>query len=365
MEFEILAKEGDARAGILKTPHGEIETPAFMPVATKGVVKTLIPDEVRSTGTEAIISNAFHLYMNPGIKLIERHGGLHRFMNWDGVIFTDSGGFQVIRQGFFIKVTDEGMKYHSEDGRIMVYTPEESAEIQMKLGSDIAMVLDECPPHDAPIKRVRKAVERTLRWAKEFREFHNDKRQGVFAIVQGTRYEGLRESCAEGLKKLDFDGYGIGGLSIGESRDEMLKAIERTVPLLPENRARYFMGLGSPTDLIEAISMGIDIFDSAFPTRNARHGTVLTMNGAYNIKRSEFRDDMRSLEEGCGCYTCKNYTKAYIRHLWKEKEMLAMRLISIHNLRFMQRLMEAVRKSIMEGNFAEFRKEFHKKFSRQ
>jgi queuine tRNA-ribosyltransferase len=360
--FELIAKDGKARAGILKTSHGEIETPMFMAVATKGAVKTLSPEEIKETGTGALISNAFHLYMRPGLELIEKHGGLHRFMNWDGILFTDSGGFQVIRQGFFIKVTDEGMKYHTENGEISVYTPEESALTQMTLGSDIAMVLDECPPHDASIKRVRKAVERTTKWAKEFREIHDKKEQGVFAIVQGTRYDGLREQCAHDLVKMDFDGYGIGGLSIGESREEMLKAIEKTTPLLPEEKPRYFMGLGSPVDLLDSIAMGIDVFDSALPTRNARHGTVLTMKGQYNIKRAEFKDDMRPLEEGCDCYTCRNFSRAYIRHLFKEKEMLALRLLSIHNLRFMQRLMKKARESIMEGRFEEFRKEFNRGF---
>ncbi len=356
LEFELIARDGDARAGILKTAHGEIETPMFMAVATKGAVKTLSPEEIRRTGTGAIISNAFHLYMRPGLELIEKHGGLHRFMNWNGILFTDSGGFQVIRQGFFIKVTDDGMKYHAENGEIKVYTPEESALTQMRLGSDIAMVLDECPPHDASMKRVRKAVDRTVRWAKEFKEVHDRKEQGVFAIVQGTRFEGLREECARSLVNMDFDGYGIGGLSIGESGDEMLRAIEKTAPLLPEEKPRYFMGLGSPADLIETIGMGIDVFDSALPTRNARHGTVLTMKGQYNIKKAEFKDDMRPLEEGCDCYTCRNFTRAYIRHLFKEKEMLALRLLSIHNLRFMQRLMKEARDAIIAGRFREFRK---------
>ena len=352
----MVAKDGDARAGILKTPHGEVKTPLFMGVATKGAVKTLGPEEVKKTGTGALISNAFHLYLRPGLELIERHGGLHGFMGWDGVLFTDSGGFQVIRQGFFIKVTDEGMKYHAENGEVRIYTPEESAITQMRLGSDVAMVLDECPPHDASIRRVRKAVERTVRWASEFRETRNRGDQGVFAIVQGTRFEGLRERCAEDLVKMDFDGYGIGGLSIGESRDEMLTAIEKTAPLLPEEKPRYFMGLGSASDLLDTTGMGIDVFDSALPTRNARHGTVLTMKGQYNIKRAEFRDDMRPLEEGCDCYTCRNYTRAYVRHLFKEKEMLALRLLSIHNLRFNQRLMEGARDAIIEGRFREFRK---------
>ena len=354
-EFELIARDGNARAGILKTAHGEIETPMFMAVATKGAVKTMSPEEIKGTRTKALISNAFHLYMRPGLELIEKHGGLHRFMNWNGILFTDSGGFQVIRQGFFIKVTDEGMKYHTDNGEIRIYGPEESALTQMRLGSDIAMVLDECPPHDASIKRVRKAVERTIRWADEFKNIHDKKEQGVFAIVQGTRFEGLREKCARSLINMDFDGYGIGGLSIGESRDEMLRAIEKTAPLLPEDRARYFMGLGSPIDLIETMGMGIDVFDSALPTRNARHGTVLTMKGQYNIKRAEFKDDMRPLEEGCDCYTCRNFTRAYIRHLFKEKEMLALRLLTIHNLRFMQRLMKEARDAIINGS-REFRK---------
>ncbi len=219
------------------------------------------------------------------------------------------------------------------------------------------MVLDECPPHDASVKRVRKAVDRTVRWAKEFREAHDDKTQGVFAIVQGTRYEGLRERCADELVKTGFDGYGIGGLSIGESRDEMLKAIEKTTPLLPESKPRYFMGLGSTIDILESVKKGIDIFDSALPTRNARHKMVLTMDGAYNITNSRFKDDMKPLEDGCDCYVCKNYTRSYIRHLFKEKEMLAMRLLSIHNLRFTQRVMEGAREAIIEGRFGKFRKE--------
>jgi len=358
VEFDLIAKDGNARAGIMKTAHGKIETPMFMAVATKGAVKTLSPEEVRETGTGALISNAFHLYLKPGLDIIEMHGGVHNFMRWNGVLFTDSGGFQVIRQGFFIKVTDEGMKYHGENGEVKIYTPEESAITQMKLGSDIAMVLDECPPHDASEKRVRKAVERTIRWAEEFKEAHDKKEQGVFAIVQGSRYEGLREKCADELVKMDFDGYGIGGLSIGESREEMMKAIEKTAPLLPEERPRYFMGLGSPEDIIETIGMGIDVFDSAFPTRNARHGTVLTMKGRYNIKKAEFKTDMGPLEEGCDCYTCRNYSRAYVRHLFKENEMLAMRLLSIHNLRFMQRFMKRIRESIIEGRFKEIMREF-------
>ena len=343
-----------ARAGKLRTGHGIIDTPAFMPVATKATVKTLTPDELYNLGAQALISNAFHLFLAPGIEIVRKSGGLHGFMNWDRTIFTDSGGFQMIRRDFPFKLTDRGITYKNpRDGKKYHYSPELCMENQKVLGSDVAMVLDECPAYGSEYQLVHTAVERTIQWAEISKRVEKNKGQLFFAILQGGTYADLRKKCAEELIKMDFDGYGIGGLSIGEPKELMNEVLEYSVPFIPEDKPRYLMGVGSPVELLNAIGCGIDIFDSAFPTRNARHQTLMTGDGYIDIARRKFAEDVRAVDEGCECYTCSNYTRAYIHHLFRESELLAMRLASIHNLYFIQSLIKKARQAILEDSFTE------------
>ncbi len=352
-----LDKNTGARAGKLRTDHGIIETPAFMPVATKGTVKTLIPEELYEIGTQALISNAFHLFLAPGMEVIKRAGGLHEFMHWKRVIFTDSGGFQMIRRDFPFKITDEGITYKNpRDGKKYSYTPEICLENQKMISSDVAMILDECPAYGSDYSSVEASVDRTIQWAKRAKNVEQNPGQLFFAILQGGTYAELRKKCAEELIELDFDGYGIGGLSIGEPKEIMKEVLRYNVPLVPEDKARYLMGVGSPLELLEAIESGVDIFDSAFPTRNARHQTLMTGTGNIDIARKKFALDLAPIDGNCGCYTCRNYTRAYLHHLFKESELLALRLASIHNLHFIQSIVKGAREAILDDRFIEFKR---------
>lgn len=350
-------KNTGARAGKLKTNHGMIDTPAFMPVATKATVKTLTPGELYDMGTEVLISNAFHLFLSPGMEIIERTGSLHEFMNWDRAIFTDSGGFQMIRKDFPFKITEEGINYKNpRDGKKYSYSPEVCMNNQKILDSDVAMILDECPAYGSKYSIIENAVKRTINWAERSKEIEKNEGQLFFAILQGGTFADLRKKCAEELIRLDFDGYGIGGLSIGEPKEIMNEVLKYSVPLVPENKPRYLMGVGSPVEILNAIGSGIDIFDSAFPTRNARHQTLMTRNGNIDIARKKFAGTLEPIDEHCGCYTCKNYTKAYLHHLFRESELLALRLASIHNLYFIQSIVKGAREAILEDRFLEFKK---------
>ncbi len=356
--FELIHtdKNTGARAGKLRTKHGIIDTPAFMPVATKGTVKTISPEELHEMGTQALISNAFHLMLAPGMEVIRRAGGLHKFMQWDRAIFTDSGGFQMIRRDFPFKITDEGFTYKNpRDGKKYFYTPETCLENQKVIGSDIAMILDECPAYGSDYSAVEASTGRTIQWAARAKNVEQNRGQLFFAILQGGTFVELRKKCAEELVEMDFDGYGIGGLSIGEPREIMNDVLKSSVPLVPQDRPRYLMGVGSPVEILSAIEAGVDIFDSAFPTRNARHQTLITSKGNVDIARSKFAMDMSPVDENCECHTCRNYSRAYLHHLFKESELLALRLASIHNLYFMQSLMRGAREAILENGFAEFK----------
>jgi queuine tRNA-ribosyltransferase len=359
--FEIVHQdtETDARVGKLTTAHKTVDTPAFMPVATKATIKSLTPDEIRDMGTQAIISNAFHLYLSPGHEVIKAAGGLHKFMSWNGAIFTDSGGFQILRKEFRFKLNNQGINYfNSRDGERYMYTPELCMEIQGSLGSDVAMVLDDCPPWGSNHDEVVESVCRTVDWARRSLAARCNDDQLVFAILQGGTYPDLREACAARLVEMDFDGYGIGGLSIGEPKEVMHEIIKLNLPMIPVEKPRYLMGVGSPMELLDSISLGVDIFDSAFPTRNARHQTVMTGHGQMDLRRASMFRDFNPIDEECGCYTCRHFTRGYLYHLFKESEMLAMRLASIHNVHFLQDLVRDARIAILENRFAEFRKQF-------
>lgn len=357
--FELIHidKNTGARVGKLRTNHGIIDTPAFMPVATKGTVKTIIPEELNEMGTPALISNAFHLLLAPGMEVIKKSGGLHEFMHWEKAIFTDSGGFQMIRKDFPFKITDEGFTYKNpRDGKKYSYTPESCLENQKIIGSDVAMILDECPAYGSDHSAIEASTGRTIRWAQRAKSIEQNPGQLFFAILQGGTFAELRKKCAEELVEMDFDGYGIGGLSIGEPKEIMNEVLKSSVPLVPEDKPRYLMGVGSPVELLNAIESGVDIFDSAFPTRNARHQTLMTSKGNIDIARAKFTMDLSPIDENCDCYTCRNYTRAYLHHLFKEAELLALRLASIHNLHFMQRIVLGAREAILEDLFVEFKK---------
>jgi len=358
--FTITSKSGNSRTGLLKTPHGIIETPVFMPVGTKGTVKTLSSEELENLGAKMIISNSLHLYLRPGLDVIEKFGSLHNFMNYRGSIFTDSGGFQVIKEHFFISANENGINFKSPmDGRRITLTPELSAEIQNSLGSDVAMALDYCIPYGNTKMKVERAVKLTYEWAKRF---HSSRKGIMFGIVQGGVFKDLRETSVNQITSLDFHGYAIGGLSIGEPKETMYDILEYTMNLLPEDKPRYFMGLGSPVDMVKGVMLGIDVFDSVFPTRNARHGVVFTSDGMINIRNKIYKYDTRPLDENCDCFVCKNYSRSYLHHLMKEKEMLALRLLSYHNVHYTLRLMERIRNEIKNGNIERFYEELKEKY---
>ena len=359
--FELLKTDTTtkARLGRLTTAHGVVDTPVYMPVGTQASVKALDPRELNEMGTQIILGNTYHLNIRPGLEVMRAAGGLHKFMNWEKPILTDSGGFQVFSLAKIRKVKEHGVEFRSHlDGSLLFIGPKESMEIQRVLGSDIAMVFDECPPHDAPAKDQRLAVERTIRWARECREQPRADDQKVFGIVQGGNNPALREECAKAIVPMDFDGYAIGGVSVGEPEPEMLQAIEFSVPHLPEHKARYAMGLGTPAQMLELIARGVDMFDCVLPTRVARNGTAYTRRGALGIKGGSYKIDFRPLEEGCDCFACKHFTRAYLRHLLKANEILGLRMLSVHNSHMYLKVMSDARAHLAAGTFAEFYREF-------
>jgi queuine tRNA-ribosyltransferase len=359
--FELLKTDSStkARLGKLITSRGTVDTPAFMSVGTQASVKALDPRELREMGTQIILGNTYHLNLRPGLDIIKAAGGLHRFMNWERPILTDSGGFQVFSLAKIRKVKAHGVEFRSHlDGSLLFIGPKESMEIQRVLGSDIAMVFDECPPHEAPAREQKLAVERTIRWARECQEQLRADGQQVFGIVQGGSNPALREECAKALVALEFDGYAIGGVSVGEPEPEMMKAIEYTEPFLPVHKARYAMGLGTPAQMVELIARGVDMFDCVLPTRVARNGTAYTRRGAIGLKGSVFKTDFGPLEEGCDCFACRNFTRSYLRHLLRANEILGLRMLSVHNSHMYLKLMTDVRQAIAAGTFAEFYRQF-------
>jgi len=357
--FELVAREGEARAGLLKTAHGEVRTPVFMPVGTKASVKSVDPDELRALGAEIVLANSYHLHFRPGEELIEELGGLHGFMSWPGPILTDSGGFQVFSlRDTLLAVDEDGVTFRSVyDGDAARFTPELSAEIQRRLGSDIAMCLDVCPPAGAARAELERAVELTSIWARRQRQAPRAGGQLLFGIVQGGTDEELRRRSAEELGALDFDGYALGGLSVGEERPAMLEATGFSARLLPAEKARYFMGIGDPEGVLEVIERGIDMFDCVLPTRTARTGSALTWEGRINLRNARFARDQRPLQEGCECPACRRYTRAYLRHLVNQQELLGLRLLSLHNLRFLIELVAGAREAIVRGELARYKRD--------
>ncbi|MDI3529221.1 MAG: queuine tRNA-ribosyltransferase [Thermoanaerobacter sp.] len=366
IKYRLIKKDSrtNARLGILETPHGIIETPVFMPVGTQATVKAMTPEELKEIGATIILSNTYHLYLRPGHKIIEKAGGLHRFMNWDRAILTDSGGFQVFSLNSLRKITEDGVEFRSHiDGSRHFFTPEKVIEIQNALGSDIIMSFDECAPYPADYDYVKKSMELTIKWAERGKKAHkNTEKQALFGIVQGGIYEDLRKECAQRLVEMDFPGYSIGGLSVGEPKNVMYDIVDLTTEYLPENKPRYLMGVGSPDDLIEGVIRGVDMFDCVLPTRIARNGTVFTSKGKLIVRDAPYAEDFSPLDEECDCYTCKNYSRAYIRHLFKANEILAARLATIHNLYFLIKLMERIREAIRQDRLLEFKKQFFKKY---
>ncbi len=364
MHYELIKKEKNtkARFGKIITNYGTFETPMFMPVGTKATVKGLSPEELKAAHSGIVLANTYHLWLRPGEDLIQKAGGLHPFMNYDGPILTDSGGFQVfsLAKNKEKDITEEGVHFKSHiDGSNLFLTPELSIEIQNKLDSDIAMSFDECPPASASYEYLKNSIERTLRWAKRGKDVHRNERQALFGIVQGGPYEDLRKYSAIETVKLNFDGYSIGGVANdGESKEDMYKAIDYSVDYLPEDKARYLMGVGEPIDIIEGVIRGIDMFDCVLPTRIARHGQAFTRCGKMNLNNAKFKEDFSPVEEGCDCYACQHYTKAYIRHLLNCDEMFGGRLLSIHNIRFLIKLTEELREAIKEDRLLEYKEKF-------
>jgi len=360
--FELLQTDSatSARRGRLQTAHGIVETPIFMPVGTRATVKTLDGADLKALQSQIILGNTYHLNLRPGMETIRAAGGLHAFMGWDLPILTDSGGFQVFSLAKMAKIEEDGVAFQSHiDGAPLFLGPREAMAIQRDLASDIAMVFDDCPPYPAEREQVLGAVERTTRWARECRDQNRAEGQLVFGIVQGGCYEDLREQSAREITAIDFDGYAIGGLSVGEPEPEMLRMAELTAPMLPADRPRYAMGLGTPVQLVELVARGVDMFDCVLPTRLARNGTAFTFGGAISLKGAAYREDFGPIEDGCDCFTCQNHTRAYLRHLLNVDEILGLRLLTIHNLRCYLRLMEVVRGHLKAGTFGEFRAAFH------
>ena len=349
-----------ARRGQLSFPRGNIETPAFMPVGTYGTVKSMKPEEIKELGAEIILGNTFHLMLRPGTEVIQQHGDLHDFMHWDKPILTDSGGFQVFSLAKMRKITEEGVHFRSPvDGRKILLSPEFSMQIQRELGSDIVMIFDECTPYPATRTEARESMELSLRWAKRSKDAHADNPSALFGIVQGGMFSDLREISSQELINIGFDGYAIGGLSVGEPKDERDAVLETTTPLLPTDKPRYLMGVGKPEDIVESVKRGIDMFDCVIPTRNARNGFLFTRYGRINIRNSQYRLDTRPIDEKCTCYTCQNYSRSYLRHLDKCKEMLGAHLNTIHNLHYYQELMSDIRAAIEAEQYDEFVEQFY------
>ena len=355
-----------ARAGLLHTPHGTFETPMFMPVGTQATVKTMTPEELKEMGAQIILGNTYHLFLRPGEDLVAEAGGLHDFMHWDGGILTDSGGFQVFSLGDLRKITEEGVAFRSHiDGSKRFLSPEIATGIQEKLGADIAMAFDECIPFPAEYEYADRSTARTTRWAERCKEAHTSKTQGMFGIVQGGMYKKLRERSAKELVSLDFDGYSIGGLSVGEPPELMNEMLEYTVPFLPAHKARYLMGVGTLDYMTDGVARGIDMFDCVFPTRVARNGLAMTRRGNLPVKNATYARDWNPIEDGCECYTCRNYSRAYLRHLYKAEEILAFRLVSYHNLYCLLQFMRDMRTAILEDRFVAFRDEFYASYKKR
>ena len=358
-QLEKTCPQTKARAGTLNTPHGSVPTPVFLPVGSQGTVKTLTPDELRSLGVNMLLSNTYHLYLRPGLDTIRKHGGLHKFMAWDGPILTDSGGFQVFSLGHLRRVNDDGVLFRSHiDGSEHFLTPELATELQEQFGADIIMVLDECPPYGEDIANIKRATERSHLWAERCKRKHGRKRQALFGIVHGGTFPELRRQSADFMTSLGFPGYAIGGLSLGEPKEVMHEMLDETVSLLPEDKPRYLMGVGSPEDLVECVARGVDIFDSALPTRLGRNGAVFTKSRRYNIGNARFKERKGPIDPDCDCYTCRTFSAAYLHHLFKAQELLAYRLATIHNVKFIMRLMKQIRRSIFDDTFSEFKDSF-------
>ena len=362
--FEFLLKKsvgpGGPRWGEMRTPHGVVETPVFMPVGTYGTVKTLTPEELQGLGARIILSNIYHLYLRPGVEVIAGLGGLHRFMHWDGPILTDSGGYQIFSLAPFRGITAEGVTFRSHlDGSSHFLTPEKVVALQEELGVDILICLDECPPFPAPEEEVRRAADRTLEWAKRSLNARRRPEAALFCVVQGGMLPSLRREQAQALRELDFEGYALGGLSVGEDKETTLAMVEVTTPELPVDKPRYLMGLGTPEDLVEGVARGVDMFDCVLPTRNGRNGMAFTTRGRVVIKNAVFSRDPDPLDKDCGCYTCRHYSRAYLRHLYVAREILAYRLLTLHNLYYYLDLMARMRRAVADGQFAAFRREFY------
>lgn len=365
VKYRLIKQDNETRArvGMLETPHGRIETPVFMPVGTQATVKTITPEELKDLRAEIILSNTYHLYLRPGHDLVREAGGLHRFMNWDRPILTDSGGFQVFSLNDLRKISDEGVEFRSHiDGSSHFFSPEKVMEIEMALGSDIAMAFDECVPYPCTYEEGVKGVERTTAWARRCKAAHYHPKQALFGIVQGSTFRDLRERSVREITGIGFPGYAVGGLSVGEPKPLMYEVLDYTVPLLPQDKPRYLMGVGSPDCLVEGVARGIDMFDCVLPTRIARNGTVFVPEGKLVIRNAEYARDFSPLDADCGCYACRNYSRAYIRHLIKANEVLGIRLTTIHNLHFLVSLMKRIRAAINENMFQEFRREFYARF---
>lgn len=364
--YELLheCKQTGARRGVIHTPHGDIQTPIFMPVGTQATVKSMTPEELKEeVKAQIILSNTYHLYLRPGQEIVKEAGGLHNFMKWDRPILTDSGGFQVFSLSSLRKITEEGVAFHSHlDGSKHLFTPESVMKTEEDLGADIIMAFDECCPYPSTYEYTKNSMERTTRWAKRCKEAHTTENQALFGIIQGGFFEDLRKKSAEDLIALDLPGYAIGGISVGEPKEEFLKMLYYTTTLMPKDKPRYLMGVGTPDYLIEAALAGIDMCDCVLPTRIARNGTALTSHGKVVVRNATYERDWTPLDPECDCYTCKNYTRAYIRHLVKANEILGVRLLSIHNLRFLTRLMENIRTAIENDCLGDFRTEFYKKY---
>lgn len=364
MQFSLKNSDNKSRTGVIETRRGIIHTPAFMPVGTQGTVKAMSPEELKEIGAEIILSNTYHLYLRPGHEIIHQLGGLHKFINWSGPILTDSGGFQVYSLSSLRKITEDGVEFRSHiDGSLHFLSPEKAMEIQAMLGSDIAMTFDECTPYPAEYEYAVKSLELTTKWARRCKEFLSSlqpsafsHQPSLFGIIQGGMYKDLRKKSLEGLMDIGFDGYAAGGLSVGEPKDEMYEIIEFLAPLMPEDRPRYLMGVGDLMDVLVAAENGFDMFDCVMPTRNARNGTLFTSRGRISIKRTEFKTDPEPLDPDCNCYTCRNYSKAYLRHLFLSKEILSMRLNTIHNLYFYLDFFRKMREAINKGTFKQFKK---------
>lgn len=360
MQFQLNQQSSDARRGELIFDRGRVQTPAFMPVGTYGTVKAMTPEELREIGAEIILGNTFHLLLRPGTEIIRKHGDLHDFMNWQGPILTDSGGFQVYSLAKMRKITEEGVRFNSPvDGSKILLTPERSMQIQRELGSDIVMIFDECTPYPATVDQAADSMRLSLRWAERCKKEHDGNPSALFGIVQGGMYPELRRESAAALTQLDFDGYAIGGLSVGEPEDERNQVLDDTVPHLPSDKPRYLMGVGRPQDIIEAVRRGIDMFDCVIPTRHARTGFLYTTKGILKIRNARYQDDTRPLDESCDCYTCRNYSRSYLRHLDKCGEILGARLNTIHNLYYYQRLMRNIRDAIENDQFTQFADNFY------